>query len=58
MTKDTKRLNWLEKHKAGLNTGDLPPRPHVWVINSTGEILHFFGNTYRRAIDNAMEVVK
>lgn len=47
---DTARLNWLEAHEALLNYPNTGSGPHV----ALGLMEHYYGSTYRDAIDRAM----
>lgn len=53
--KDTERLNFLEKHKIGLNVPNtMNGKAHTW-FEKDFQVFHYEGNTYRQAIDNAMK---
>jgi hypothetical protein len=50
---DTERLNWLQSNDALLNYA-AGHKPHVCVHKPNGDNIHFYGMTFRDAIDNAM----
>lgn len=49
---DADRLKWLEETQSLLNFSD--NGPHV-CVGSDGGNDHYYGKTYREAVDNAME---
>ena len=53
---DTRRLNWLETHGAGLNNAETGG--HVWLNDPQYALCHFNATTYRGAIDEAIGLVE
>lgn len=63
LLEDQKRLDFLEMNRATLNTTEGPKGPHVAVQvgptdRSHKDVIHFYGKTYRDAVDQAMAVIK
>lgn len=56
MPTDTERLDWLEQKQALLNFSQ--DGPHVCAGPYSEEYQHFFGNSYREALDAAMDSYK
>lgn len=54
---DTTRLDWLAAHQASINQTAMGP--HVWNGREPADNdNHFYGSTYREAVDKAMEGTK
>lgn len=52
MPTDTERLDWLEQKQALINFAQ--DGPHVCAGPYSEEYQHFYGNSYREALDAAM----
>lgn len=63
LQKDKERLDWLEQNRGGVNCCDsgvaIQNGPHCWIPKEDTvhelDTEHYFGNSYRLAIDSAMK---
>lgn len=56
MTTDSEFIDWLEKHQALVNFSQ--DGPHVCAGPFSKEYQHFYGNSYREAIEAAIKGCK
>lgn len=48
---DTKRMNWIQRHKV---KGNFEESVQLWFVSVPYQIEYIRGNTHRQAIDKAM----